>query len=117
MSDKAKINLLEVIPVRRTHIKTEWIDDCAVIVYPRFKYAWMNRYLLPKGLSPDIRVTLEEHGSAVWRLIDAQNTIDDIIKKLAIHFIDETNYESRIVAYIAQLHKDGFIIYSHPSQP
>lgn len=117
MSAKPKVNLLEVVPVRRTHIKTEWIDDCAVIVYPRFKYGWMNRYLLPKGLSPDIRVTLEEHGSMVWQLIDGHNSIDDIIKKLAIHFNHETNYESRIVTYIAQLHKDGFIIYSHPFQP
>lgn len=114
---KNKINLLEVIPLRKNHITTEWVDDCAVIVYPRFKSKWIQRFLLPKGMSPFIRVRLEEHGTAVWNLIDGENSVQDIIEKLADYFKNEKDYEFRISTYISQLHKDGFITYALPVQP
>ena len=61
---EGKVSLLDAIPVRCDHILTEWEGDYAVISYPRFKYEWMRRLLLPKSMSPDIHVRLEEHGSA-----------------------------------------------------
>ena len=60
---EGKVSLLDAIPVRCDHILTEWEGDYAVISYPRFKYEWMRRLLLPKSMSPDIHVRLEEHGS------------------------------------------------------
>lgn len=106
---EGKVSLLEVIPVRCDHIVTEWEDDCAVIVYPRFKYEWMQRVLLPKSMSPDIHVRLEEHGSAVWRLIDGQRTVQEIISLLADHFLPDEDYASRVTTYVMQLQKDSFI--------
>lgn len=76
---------------------------------PRFKYEWMRRFLLPKGMSADIHVKLEEHGTAVWRLIDGQRTVQEIISLLAGHFRDDDNYPFRVTKYIMQLQKDGFI--------
>lgn len=75
----------------------------------RFKYEWMRRFLLPKGMSADIHVKLEEHGTAVWRLIDGQRTVQEIISLLAGHFRDDDNYPFRVTKYIMQLQKDGFI--------
>lgn len=54
---------------------------------------------------------------SVWRnmvllcgsLIDGKSTVREIIEKLAAHFNDEENYESRVLAYFSQLQKDGFI--------
>lgn len=106
---KGKVNLLDVVPARCGHITTDWEEDCVVLSFPRFKYEWMRRFLLPKGMSPDIRVRLEEHGTAVWRLIDGQRTVQEIISLLAGHFQNEENYPSRITAYIMQLQKEGFI--------
>ncbi|WP_291529700.1 PqqD family protein [Bacteroides sp. UBA939] len=106
---KEKVNLLDAIPVCCNHVTTEWEDDCAVIVYPRFKHGWMRRFLLPKGMSPDIHVRLEEHGTAVWRLIDGKRTVQEIISLLDEHFQSDENYSSRITAYVMQLQKDGFI--------
>jgi hypothetical protein len=66
---KEKINLLDVIPFRSENITAEKGSDGTVtIAFPRFKYEWMRRFLLPKGMSPDIHVRLEEHGTAVWEL-------------------------------------------------
>ena len=107
---KEKINLLDVIPFRSENITAEKGSDGTVtIAFPRFKYEWMRRFLLPKGMSPDIHVRLEEHGTAVWELIDGKWTVRQIIEELAEHFDHEENYESRITAYITQLQKDGFV--------
>lgn len=106
---KEKTNLLDVVPCRCTHITTEKEGDCIVIAFPRFKYAWMRRFLLPKGMSPDIHVRLEENGTAVWEMIDGQRTVSEIIEKLADYFNHEANYEFRITTYLLQLQKDGFI--------
>lgn len=109
LETKGKISLLDVIPVQRGHITTEWEGECAVLAFPRFKYEWMRRFLLPKGMSPDIHVKLEEHGSAVWRSIDGRRTVQEIISLLAEHFQEEENYPSRVTTYVMQLQKDGFI--------
>ena len=76
---EGKVSLLDAVPVRCVHITTEWEGECAVLAYPRFKYEWMRRFLLPKGMSPDIHVRLEEHGTAVWNLIDGHRTVREII--------------------------------------
>lgn len=106
---KGKISLLDAIPVQCGHITTGWEGECAVLAFPRFKYEWMCRFLLPKGMSPHIHVKLEEHGSAVWRLIDGQRTVQEIISLLADYFQNEENYPSRVTMYVMQLQKDGFI--------
>lgn len=108
---KEKINLLNVIPCRGEHIITETEGELSVIAFPRFKRAWVRKYFLPKGMSPYIRVRLEEHGTAVWSLIDGKRTVEEIIQSLADHFGHEENYESRITIFITQLRKDGFIKY------
>ncbi|NDV81117.1 PqqD family protein [Bacteroides sp. 51] len=110
-----KINLLDVIPSRAEHILTENEGELSVIAFPRFKRAWIRKYFLPKNMSPYIRVRLEEHGSAVWNLIDGKRTVREIIQLLSDYFGNEENYEQRVTIYITQLRKDGFIRYSIPT--
>lgn len=115
---KEKINLLDVIPFRSEHVTTERESDGTIVIaFPRFKSAWMRKCLLPKSMSPFIRIHLEEHGAAVWELIDGALTVREIIEKLAEHFREETDYESRIITYILQLQKDGFIRLLCPPSP
>lgn len=106
---RKKINLLDTVPCRSSHITTAREGEEIVLSFPRFKRAWMNRWLLPKGMSKELHVRLEEHGTAVWTLIDGQQTVREIIEKLADHFDNEAGYESRICTYLLQLQKDGFI--------
>lgn len=114
---KEKTNLLDTIPFRCTHLTTEKEGDNIVIAFPRFKYQWMQRFFLPRGMSSDIHVRLEEHGSAVWEMIDGKRTVREVIEKLAAHFHQEAGYESRVTVYLCQLQKDGFIGYLLPCQP
>lgn len=74
MAAKEKTNLLEVIPCRSEHITAEREGETIVLSFPRFKYSWMQRFLVPKGMSKEHRIYLEEHvslrpiiGGNYWR--------------------------------------------------
>ena len=94
MAAKEKINLLDVIPCRSEHITVEREGETIVLSFPRFKYTWMQRFLVPKGMSKELHVHLEEHGTVVWELIDGKRTVREIIEKLADHFQNEAGYLS-----------------------
>lgn len=116
-TSKAKTSLLDVVPCHGVAITTVKEGDEIIIAFPRFKRAWIQRLLLPKGMSPDIHIRLEGHGTAVWELIDGKRTVGEIIEKLAAHFQGEANYEFRVTTYICRLQKDGFIRFLLPGQP
>ena len=69
----------------------------------------MQKYFVPKRKSAIIRIRLEEHGTAVWGLIDGKRTVKEIAEQLAEHFHHEENYEYRVAAYVSQLYKQGFV--------
>lgn len=109
MKNGNKTNLLDAIPVPAGHIVAELVDGYMVLAYPRFKKRWMCRWLLPKGMSPYVHVTLEEHGTAVWKLIDGKRSVRDIVALLAVHFGEGEEYAPRVAAYLMQMQRDGFI--------
>ncbi|NDV59161.1 PqqD family protein [Bacteroides sp. 519] len=108
---KQKYNLLDVIPYIAEHIVTKEEDGLIVIAFLRFKSKWVNKYLLPKGMSPYIHVRLEERGTEAWKLIDGVRTVQEITELLANYFTEEEDYKARVAAFISQLRKDGFIKY------
>lgn len=109
MVAKEKTSLLKVVPCRGEHITAEQEGETIVLSFPRFKNAWVQRFFIPKGMSKELHVHLEEHGSAIWELIDGRRTVREIIEKLADHFQHEAGYEARVSTYLYQLQKDGFI--------
>jgi hypothetical protein len=108
---KAKANLFDFVPVIGEHITTEKEEELSVIAFPRFRSKFMRKYFLPKNKSALIRIRLEEHGTAVWNLIDGKRTVKEIANILAEHFNNEENYEYRVAAYFSQLQRQGFIKY------
>ena len=59
---------------------------------------------------PLVHIELEEHGSAVWKLIDGERTVGEIITLLAEHFEHASGYEARVSTYIMRMQKDGLIV-------
>lgn len=109
MGTKEKFNFLDVVPCRSKLVKTAWKGETIVLSFPRFKNKWVQRFLIPSGISKEISVALEEHGTAVWEMIDGKRTVREIIEALGDHFQHEDAYESRVSTYLYQLQKDGFI--------
>ena len=106
-----KQNLFDFVPVISDHITTEKEGELSVITFPRFRSKFMQKYFVPKSKSSNIRVRLDEHGTAVWNLIDGERTIQTIAESLAERFNNEANYEYRIAVYFSQLYKQGFVKY------
>lgn len=106
---KEKTNLFDLVPYISEHITTETEGELSVIAFPRFRNKFMQKHLVLKGKSPIIRVRLDNHGTAVWNLIDGKQSIREICNTLAEHFGQEENYEYRIAGFISQLYKQGFI--------
>jgi hypothetical protein len=106
-----KKNLFDFVPIISEHITTEKEGALSIITFPRFRSTFMQKYFVPKGKSPTIHIRLDEHGTAVWDLIDGKRTIKEISEMLATHFNHEENYEYRIAAHFSQLHKQGFVKY------
>jgi len=104
-----KQNLFDLIPAIGKHITTENEGELSVITFPRFKNKFMQKYFVPGNKSAIIRIRLDEHGTAVWNLIDGNRTIKEITELLAEHFQHEENYEYRIAEFMLQLYKQGFV--------
>ncbi|MDR2682904.1 MAG: PqqD family protein [Dysgonamonadaceae bacterium] len=102
-------NLFDLVPIISEHITTENEGGLSVIAFPRFRSKFMQKYFVPKNKPAVIRIRLEEHGTAVWNLIDGKRTVREIAEALAEHFNQEENYEYRITTYLSQLQKQGFI--------
>jgi len=106
-----KQNLFDFIPVIGEHITTEKEGELSVITFPRFRSKLMQKYFIPKNKSPKIHIRLDEHGTAVWDLIDGNRTIKMISETLTDRFNNEENYEYRIAIFFSHLYKQGFVRY------
>ena len=104
-----KKNLFDLVPYISEHITTEKEGELSVITFPRFRSKFMQKYFVPKKRSAMLRIRLEEHGTAVWDLIDGKRTILEISEMLAEHFNHENRYEYRVADYFVQLYKQGFV--------
>jgi len=107
----AKKNLFDLVPFISEHITTEKEGELSVIAFPRFRSKFMQKYFVARNKSAVIRIRLEEHGTAVWDLIDGKRTVKEIADALADHFQHEDNYEYRVAVYFSQLYKQGFVKY------
>jgi hypothetical protein len=104
-----KQNLFDLVPTISEHITTENEGKLSVITFPRFRSKFMQKYFVPRHKSATIRIRLDEHGTAVWNLIDGKRSVKDIADALAEHFQHEENYEYRVAAHFSQLYKQGFV--------
>jgi hypothetical protein len=102
-------HLPDLVPHINVHITTEREEELSVITFPRFRSKFMQKCFVRGSRSAVIRIRLEKHGTAVWNLIDGNRTVSDIINALAEHFDSEKNYEYRIMRYISELQRQGFI--------
>lgn len=107
-----KVNLYDVIPLIESHISWQKKNDGMVeVIVPRFKRHWMRRLFKNLGRDPDIHISLDPHGSAVWMLMDGKSQVKQIVNELAEHFNNEETYESRVLYYLSTLQKNRLIRY------
>ncbi|MDR0505950.1 MAG: PqqD family protein [Dysgonamonadaceae bacterium] len=106
---KEKINFFDLVPVVSEYITTEKEGELSIIAFPRFRSRFMQKYFVLKNKSSVIRIHLEEHGTAVWDLIDGKRTVKEIAELLKEHFSSKDNYEYSVALFLQQLQRQGFI--------
>ena len=115
MSESKKINLYDVVLSVESFVSWREKDEGTIeLIIPRFKTKWTYNMLKRLGRDPDIHVSLEEHGSAVLKLIDGKRTVKEIVDLLDDHFNHEENYEYRVCKFIEMLHQQRIAKYMIP---
>jgi len=67
------------VPLRQ-HEYVERGDGGVTVLVPRFTGRWARRLLMPLLARREIRMHLDELGSAVWRACDGHATVADITR-------------------------------------
>lgn len=107
LKKKKGINLLELTPERNMSFEEK--DNLINILIPKFKNNFFQS-LIPKNKSKEIKINLDELGSAVWMKIDGKKKVSDLIDELSEQFGEKIQpAEERITKFITQLHQHKFI--------
>lgn len=114
MRKKNKINLFDAVPLIGPSILSEIEEERIVISFPRFRNAFLQKYIAPRSKSRRLHVYLDAYGTAVWQQIDGKKNVLQIVESLAEFFKEEADYEVRITAFITQLQANGFITLGLP---
>jgi hypothetical protein len=105
---KENFNLLELHPVKNSEFEEN--NGIIELLIPKFTNKILVKYLVPKIKRKDFKVTLDEVGSAVWQLIDGNNSVTDIAVKLKEKFGPEfVQPEERVSKFLMELHKGTVI--------
>ncbi len=103
------LNLLELKPQRK--VKWDAADENSVmLLVPKFKNAFLRKWLVPWLKQPDFRVRLDEFGSFVWLHCDGSTDVGAIADSLSRKFgpAVEPLYE-RLEKYLKKLEREDFI--------
>lgn len=108
-------NYLDMVPVRNVQEFTEGADGKITLLIPKFKSAWMTRWLIPPRRSKHFRIHLDETGSETWRLIDGQRNAGEICERVFANKpgTDQPGDqpELRLTKFLSHLYKSRFIIF------
>ncbi|MCU0453692.1 MAG: PqqD family protein [Bacteroidetes bacterium] len=101
-------NLLDLTPVRAR----EWVeeDGRVVVLMPKFRHRWMAPWLQPLLRKPNVRVKLDDLGSAVWRLCDGTTPVARMAEVIQAQFGGNAEpVLERIGAFLRKL-EDGDLL-------
>jgi|WetSurMetagenome_2_1015567.scaffolds.fasta_scaffold38905_4 hypothetical protein len=109
MKNNEVANFYDTVFRAESYVTGKDKEGMIVVVIPRFKSGVMRRWMKQIGRDPDFKIKLDEHGSAVWRLIDGKHDVSEIIAELAGHFDNEKDYEYRIIKFLQTLYEKKII--------
>jgi hypothetical protein len=106
------VNYLDITPFRIHKEETDE-DGRVSIIVPKFKNTIAKDVLMLFGKSMDIRIKLDEFGSAVWLQINGRQNVNSIAKKLITKFGEKIQpVEERLTKFLTNLYLQGFISFN-----
>lgn len=112
---KDPVNLFDLAPKREVEYRTGE-DGRVTLLVPRFQFAWMRKFFLPRGKNPHVLVALDEFGSRVWLACDGSASVARIAGTLRELFGERVEpVHDRTAVFIQNLLRHRFI--SFPAAP
>ena len=109
--EKSEINLLDLTPVRNI----EWEkkeDGLIVLLKPKFKLAFLKKYVLPRLKSPYFKIKLDRVGSFIWENCDGSLRVGELAKSLQDKFGEDVEpLYDRLALFLHSLEKNDLIFY------
>jgi hypothetical protein len=107
------LNLLDLKPLRNVPSETAE-DERVILIYPKFRSAFLQKYLLPWLAKPDFRIRLDAYGSFIWQRCDGKTDVAKIAEEMLAKFGSpvEPVYE-RIGLFLRRLESDQFIKFTN----
>jgi hypothetical protein len=108
---KSKTNLLDLIPVR--NIKWEKKEGgLIVLLKPKFKLAFLKKYVLPRLKNPYFRIKLDPVGSFIWEQCDGRLRVEELAKILQDRYGEDVEpVYDRLALFLHSLEKNHLISY------
>jgi hypothetical protein len=109
-TDRKEQNLLELKPKR--NVKWEEREGRRVVLHvPRFRGAFLEKWLVPLLRRPTFRITLDTFGSFIWLRCDGNTPVSDIGTALRTEFGPDVEplYE-RIAAFLRKLEREDLLL-------
>jgi hypothetical protein len=113
---KPQSNYLDKIPVRNVaEFSTE--GGKVTLLVPKFKSAFMRKWLIPNRRSQVFRIHLDETGSKVWLLIDGVSPVGEICNRMQesteSSASGDNTLEIRVTKFLSQLYRNRFIEFAN----
>jgi hypothetical protein len=106
-----KANYLDLHPLR-LHSQEISDDNFVNVIIPKFKNKIIVQYIVPKMKSPDIKLKLDEIGSATWLLMDGNKDVREISKLLLEKFGDKIEpVNQRLTKFLTGLYEQRLITF------
>jgi hypothetical protein len=103
-------NLLTLKPVRNVAWETEE-DGRATLIIPKFRNAFLQKWVIPWLAKPNFRIRLDAYGSFIWQNCDGETLVGLIAEKMLAEFGPKVEpVHERIAIFIRRLEREKFLI-------
>lgn len=104
----------QLIPVRRHPFEEEPTGRITVLV-PKFTTRFTRRWIAPLFARPDVRLHLDDVGSAVWRRCDGRTTVRRIAEQVGAETGGgETETLERVIRFLRHLARADSVSFLAP---
>jgi hypothetical protein len=106
---KGNYNYLELTPLSKHNYELSE-DGSITVLVPRFSGKILGKLIQPRLKSPYVKANFDEFGSAVWLLMNGENTVEQIGTELRNKFGEsiEPVFE-RLTQFLTGLYNHGLI--------
>lgn len=106
--------LMRCVPEPAVSSETDDETGRTVLLKPRYGDSWLGRLLTRRLAKPWVRIHLDDLGTWVWRRLDGEHCLADLVEDLRQAFPEEDKPEQRLILYVRQLVGTGLMRLRRP---